>query len=807
MSRIGSLAANTSLISQMLRVQERIFDLETQATSEKRSQDYAGISTDSQRLLNLENTKDQLEQFKSNNSQSEIRLDIMSTAVEGIRTSLREFQKELTTYETGATKDETKVNAVQDAALRALRDVEDLLNIDIDGRFLFAGARINTEPVEFSAPSVAVFQAKFDGAAVTVPTARNAALETFSFNNDQNSENKQFIDDSKFLQFRQGTYFGTTAGSTTVFNNAANTIQVQNSSTGAAVANVFKGLKVGDTVTVAGAPTAGNNQTVTINSISSDFSQITVAEALVTENDTDGVVFNGVANASAISSITASSAIYANVEVGSAITVSGAANSANNGTFTVDSVVNGGRTINITTEMLNTEAAQPATLTYRDPTNVNNEITISTVAVGSLGFTRGTNTINAALANSLTGVPVNAKITIAGSGNNDGNYTVVSNDNTNIVVKSNKLTDEGLTSGDTFFSYTSGTRLEFNGAEGTNSVAVRNNGDSAFIDRVFNGLSAGDQVTLASTPVAGNNTTFTVSATGTNGRSLTTTATVAASADDTDGASATGVANTGSNGFAYEAGTIMAADTAANTITIRNAGDTANVTGVFSNLQVGMNIEIASHAGLASPTTATITGITNGGATLQLAALAGAGGNDTNGATVNVYSADGTVKSETYYKGDQLSLTQRVSDRREFEFNVTGADPAFEKAIRGLQIILQGVYGTEGGLDNNPDRIATAKFLVESGLERTVTTNANFASELIGSIEQVQQNVGFNQVLLDRTNDLHTDFIGFLDTSIDKVENINELEVITRLLDDARALESSFQAFARIRQLSLTNFI
>ena len=67
--------------------------------------------------------------------------------------------------------------------------------------------------------------------------------------------------------------------------------------------------------------------------------------------------------------------------------------------------------------------------------------------------------------------------------------------------------------------------------------------------------------------------------------------------------------------------------------------------------------------------------------------------------------------------------------------------------------------------------------------------------------------MGFDRVLIDTTNTLHTDLINFLDGSISNVEDVNLTEAITILLNQQLALDASFQVFARIRQLSLANFL
>ena len=174
---------------------------------------------------------------------------------------------------------------------------------------------------------------------------------------------------------------------------------------------------------------------------------------------------------------------------------------------------------------------------------------------------------------------------------------------------------------------------------------------------------------------------------------------------------------------------------------------------------------------------------------------------------VQSFAAAGTITADPWYSGDTITTTHRTSDLRSFENDLTAVSPAFEKAIRGMMLILQGKYGTSGGLDENSERISQAKYLVEASLEFTVSGTAPFGTELEGSIEQVQQDIGFNQVLLNTQNKLHTDFIGFIDTSVADIENADPLETITRLLDDTRSLEASYQVFSRVRQLSLTNFL
>ena len=710
MSRISSYASNTTLINQILRTQERLFDLETQVTSEKKSQDYRGISVNSQRLVNLENTKAQLQRFIDNNTQQEVRLNIQETVVEGIRETVREFQVQLNSYANSDTKNEEKVEEIQAAAYRGLVSMQNLLNTDVAGRFIFSGSRVGSEPVELGITSISAFQEKYNGYNVNVPTTRDAVLENFSFSEDVNNAKNQFVDSSNSLTFAQ---------------------------------------------------------------------------------DDDGVTTDG-----GNSSITATSALFSNLTAGATIEITDTAS--NNGTYTVSSVTNSGRTIEIETSMLTDELNNAGSvLKYRDPDNEANELTLVGGNFGDLTFDRATDTITASVADSLDDIPVGARITLSNTTNNNGTFTVASNDGTNITIESNKLTDEGLGAGNNFFDFHAGSQVVFTANGGTNddTIAIEQFGGGGAVPDVFKGLAVGDTVTFAGT--TSNNATYTINTISDDGSTITVDETVT---NETD----TAATATGSNSFAYTVGTQIDFDAATETIEIQDSGGTA-VAGAFSQLQVGMSISV--------------TGTTSNNSTFTVASIAGDGSSitvneditvnetDANGARVQSFAAAGTITADPWYSGDTITTTHRTSDLRSFENDLTAVSPAFEKAIRGMMLILQGKYGTSGGLDENSERISQAKYLVEASLEFTVSGTAPFGTELEGSIEQVQQDIGFNQVLLNTQNKLHTDFIGFIDTSVADIENADPLETITRLLDDTRSLEASYQVFSRVRQLSLTNFL
>ena len=708
MSRISNFSSNTTLVNQLLRTQGRLFDLETQVSSQKKSQDYLGVSVNSQRLLNLENTKSQLDRFINNNTQQSVRLSIEETVIDGLQTAVNDFKQILANYETGNERDQEAVTLVQSQAQQALLNIQNFLNTDVAGRFIFSGSRVTNEPVEFGVNTLSTFQALYDGVNVTVPTTRDAHLERFSYTQDENNKAAEFVDPTNFLSFAQDAD-----------GNAA---------------------------------TGGNG------------------------------------------SITATSALFANVAVGATITV--ADTTSNDGTYTVSSISSDGRTVEVKTTMLTDEAnALLTNIGYRDSTSPTEELSIDSSDYGDLTFDRAANTIVASTADGLTNLAVGARFTVTGTSLNDGDFTVISNDGTTVTVASNKLTDEGIGSGNTFFDSFAGSQVVFtDNGSGTDTIAVEQFGGAGAVPDVFNGLAVGDTVTLTNT--ASNNITFTINAISADGSTITVDEGVTNETDLNTNFS-------GSNSFSYDAGTQLAFTGSTKSIVMEDLSGTA-IPGAFSALQVGMSI--------------TTTGTTSNNGTFTIATVSSDGSSltvtetitdedDVNGARVQSFAASGNISATPYYSGDSSSTSHRTSELRSFDTGLTGIDPAFEKAIRAMKIILQGEFGSDGGLDENPERIAQAQYLLESSLELTVSGTPPFGTELTSNIQQLQQNNGFNQALLNDQNDLHKDFIGFIDSAVADIENSDPLEAITRLLDDSRALEASYQTFSRIRQLSLVNFL
>lgn len=170
-------------------------------------------------------------------------------------------------------------------------------------------------------------------------------------------------------------------------------------------------------------------------------------------------------------------------------------------------------------------------------------------------------------------------------------------------------------------------------------------------------------------------------------------------------------------------------------------------------------------------------------------------------------SATITVSAESYYTGDTLTLEQRIDRNRTIDLGVYASDPAFEKAIRAMGLIAQGVYGTAGGLENNLERIQQAKYLIEDAVRSPAGPNPPFGEEVQTDLDSLESRIGINLSVLSYQDEKHTVFKGLLEDRIIGMENVDKTEAIALLMDDQRALEAAFQAMAKIRQMSLLQFL
>jgi len=76
-----------------------------------------------------------------------------------------------------------------------------------------------------------------------------------------------------------------------------------------------------------------------------------------------------------------------------------------------------------------------------------------------------------------------------------------------------------------------------------------------------------------------------------------------------------------------------------------------------------------------------------------------------------------------------------------------------------------------------------------------------------GMLSDLSADLGVKENVLDTTETRHSDFIVVTETQIDKVENVDMADAVSRLTQTQTNLEASYKLLASIRSLSLANFI
>lgn len=160
-----------------------------------------------------------------------------------------------------------------------------------------------------------------------------------------------------------------------------------------------------------------------------------------------------------------------------------------------------------------------------------------------------------------------------------------------------------------------------------------------------------------------------------------------------------------------------------------------------------------------------------------------------------------------WYGGDTLTETHRLDADRSFTLAINAIDPGFEKAIRAMGLVAQGQVGGAGDLAANIERIEDALALVGAALDRGSDRISPYGEERPGTVVDAETRVGYHQVLLAEVDKTHTSMMALLEERVASLENVDKTDAIARLLDESTALEASYHAVARVRQLSLSQYL
>jgi flagellar hook-associated protein 3 FlgL len=158
MTRTGDYAQSTRASQLLLDVQTRSRATQVQIGSGKVAQDFKGIGGDTSRLVSAKDALQRIAQFQSNNQQVERRLEAMESSTASlvdIATRLRVLLIQRLDSAQGVP------GTVTPEVGQLLEQTTSDLNVELDGRFLFAGSRTDRPAVALD-PAFSAFGAPDD---------------------------------------------------------------------------------------------------------------------------------------------------------------------------------------------------------------------------------------------------------------------------------------------------------------------------------------------------------------------------------------------------------------------------------------------------------------------------------------------------------------------------------------------------------------------------------------------------------------------------------------------------------------------
>ncbi len=141
---------------------------------------------------------------------------------------------------------------------------------------------------------------------------------------------------------------------------------------------------------------------------------------------------------------------------------------------------------------------------------------------------------------------------------------------------------------------------------------------------------------------------------------------------------------------------------------------------------------------------------------------------------------------DTYYQGDDLTLTTRIDVDVEIATSMSADREGFRELIGALRGLINGDV-----LDDDA--------VLEDSL--------GLVNDSLGKIADYQAELGIRQAQLDRVKEGHLDTEIYLETRISEIEDVDVTEAITRLTQDQIVLESAMATMARLNQLSLVDYL
>lgn len=144
--RVATFALSGSMIESALRTQAEIATRQIQESSGKVSADYGGLGAKSKQVIDLQVSVARSSNYEDAATSADNRVEAMYSATGSVADLLSNFKAQLTSA-SGASADTSSLATI---AQGDMEDLASLLNTQYGGRYLFAGSKTESAPVDLS---------------------------------------------------------------------------------------------------------------------------------------------------------------------------------------------------------------------------------------------------------------------------------------------------------------------------------------------------------------------------------------------------------------------------------------------------------------------------------------------------------------------------------------------------------------------------------------------------------------------------------------------------------------------------------
>ncbi len=144
------------------------------------------------------------------------------------------------------------------------------------------------------------------------------------------------------------------------------------------------------------------------------------------------------------------------------------------------------------------------------------------------------------------------------------------------------------------------------------------------------------------------------------------------------------------------------------------------------------------------------------------------------------------IPDDHYYQGSAEILNARVSDSLQISYGVTAANPVFQKLLAAIQTAIAGD---------------------ESGTEAHLNTAVDLINEAVEGLSGLRSIINSNILAVNSITESHDTFKLYWGEAISKEIATDIAETSIKLTVDQTILQATFQAFARLSGLKLTDYL